>query len=178
MRAAEPAVPEPDDKDWTWVLDAPCPDCGYDAASVPMQEFGARSLAAAAVLRAALTRDDARERPSPTVWSPLEYGCHVRDVLVLFRERLRLMLDEDDPLFANWDQDETALAERYWNQSPVVVSAELESAAVAMAAAIESVRTDQMTRPGRRSNGSTFTIDSLIRYFLHDLVHHAHDVTG
>ena len=86
------------------------------------------------------------------------------------------MLDQDDPLFANWDQDETALARRYWAQSPAVVSGELESAAVAMATVIDSVRPDQRQRPGRRSNGSMFTVDTLIRYFVHDLVHHAHDV--
>ena len=22
---------EPDDKDWTWVLERPCPECGFDA---------------------------------------------------------------------------------------------------------------------------------------------------
>ena len=49
-------------------------------------------------------------RPEPAVWSPLEYGCHVRDVYVLFDERLELMLAEDEPTFANWDQDETAVA--------------------------------------------------------------------
>ena len=31
------------------------------------------------------------------------------------------MLDHDDPLFANWDQDATAVAERYHEQDPVVV---------------------------------------------------------
>jgi hypothetical protein len=25
---------EPDDKDWTWVLQRPCPDCGFEAASI------------------------------------------------------------------------------------------------------------------------------------------------
>ena len=25
----------PDDKDWTWVLERPCPECGFDAATVP-----------------------------------------------------------------------------------------------------------------------------------------------
>ena len=41
-----------------------------------------------------LARGDAGERPAPDVWSPLEYGCHVRDVHVLFAQRLRAMLDE------------------------------------------------------------------------------------
>lgn len=31
-------------------------------------------------------------------------------------------------------------------------------------------------RPGRRSNGSVFTVRTLGQYFLHDVVHHLHDV--
>jgi hypothetical protein len=174
----EPSAPQPDDKDWTWVLERPCPDCGYDAAVIARTDFGSHTLAAVAELRAALTRADATERPEPTVWSPLEYGAHVRDVCVLFRTRLNLLRDEDDPLFANWDQDETALAERYWEQDPATVSTELDAAARAMATAIDEVGIDEWQRPGRRSNGSVFTTDTLCRYFLHDLVHHAHDVSG
>jgi hypothetical protein len=35
---------------------------------------------------------------------------------------------------------------------------------------------EQWARPGRRSNGSVFTIETLVQYFAHDLVHHAHDI--
>ena len=31
---------------------------------------------------------------------------------------------------------------------------------------------------GFRSDGARFTIEPFARYFLHDLVHHRHDVTG
>ncbi len=94
----------------------------------------------------------------------------------VFVGRLHLMLDEDDPLFANWDQDATALEERYWTQDPATVADELTEAAETMAEALEQIGADQWQRPGRRSNGSLFTVDSLARYFLHDLVHHARDV--
>ena len=77
-----------------------------------------------------LAARDAAARPGP-VWSPLEYACHVRDVHRVFGERVRLMLAEDDPLFANWDQDETALAERYGEQDPAAVADELVEAAEA-----------------------------------------------
>jgi hypothetical protein len=173
---AVPAVPAPDDKDWTWVLERPCADCGYEAASVPFGQLGARSLVAVATLRQALTGDDAKVRPASQVWSPLEYAAHVRDVCELFRQRLQLMLDQVDPLFANWDQDETAVASKYWEQQPTVVSSELEVAARAMAGALDLVEVDQRQRSGRRTNGSTFTVETLGRYYLHDLVHHAHDV--
>ena len=58
----------------------------------------------------------------------------MRDVFRLFDRRLHLMLDEDDPTFANWDQDETAVADRYGEQDPAtVVGDQLVAAAEAMA---------------------------------------------
>jgi hypothetical protein len=50
-----------------------------------------------------LRRSDVRRRPEPSVWSPLEYGCHVRDVHHTMTRRVRLMLEQDEPTFANWD---------------------------------------------------------------------------
>jgi hypothetical protein len=81
-----------------------------------------------------------------------------------------------DPLFANWDQDATAVQDRYWAQQPIVVSAELEAAMTAVTQRFAAVTPDQYARPGRRSNGSKFSVETLGQYFAHDLVHHAHDV--
>ena len=33
-------------------------------------------------------------------------------------------------------------------------------------------------RPGRRSDGARFTVETFARYFIHDPVHHLYDVTG
>ncbi|MCW2495674.1 DinB family protein [Jatrophihabitans sp.] len=173
---ATPPIPAPDDKDWTWVLERPCPDCGYDAGSVSGVDLPPLILHNAAALRAALDRPDARRRPAPEVWSPLEYACHVRDVCRVFGARLSLMRGTDNPSFPNWDQDETALAEQYWAQDPVEVAVELDEESARIAADFASVTGDEWQRPGRRSNGSVFTVDTLGRYFAHDLVHHVHDI--
>jgi hypothetical protein len=171
-----PLTPEPDVKDWTWVLDERCPDCGFDAATVDRRAVPEQTCRYAGMLVDALGRPDAAVRPQPAVWSTLEYGCHVRDVCTLFASRLRLMLDEHDPVFANWDQDVTALEQRYWEQDPHQVAGQLTAAAHALADDFAAVRDEQWQRPGRRSNGSVFTIDTFARYFLHDLAHHAADV--
>jgi hypothetical protein len=173
---AEPVAPPPDDKDWTWVLNQPCPECGFDATTVTDVPGLTRDSATALVT--ALARPDAATRPSPDVWSPLEYACHVRDVCRRFDERLHRMLAEDDPVFANWDQDATALEDRYWEQDPAVVGRELREASERIADSFAAVRDDQWSRPSRRSNGSVFTVHTFSRYFAHDLVHHVHDVTG
>ena len=124
----------------------------------------------------ALHRADARDRPAPTTWSTLEYGAHVRDVMRIFGARLDLLLTQDDPLFENWNQDATALEERYDLQDPQVVAVELAEAADSTAALFDSVGDDQWDRSGRRSNGSEFTVLTLGQYFLHDLAHHLVDV--
>jgi len=170
----------PDDKDWTWVLDSVCAECGFDSASFAVTEVGGMIRENAAAFAVVLAGDAAllRARPDPATWSALEYGAHVRDVYRLFRERLALMLDEDDPLFANWDQDATAVEERYAEQDPGDVSAELVVAAELLADAFDAVAGEQWHRQGRRSDGSVFTVDTFARYLIHDPVHHLHDVTA
>ncbi len=177
-----PAPAEPDTKDWSWVLGRACPECGYDASTVDPRALGDLVRATLPRWTAVLARPDVRVRPEPTVWSPLEYGAHVRDVFRVFDERLRLMLTQDDPLFANWDQDAAALADRYDLQDLATVSDELAAAAATIATDFDGVPDDAVpdawARPGRRSNGSVFTVASLGLYFLHDVLHHLHDVAA
>ncbi|WP_425955801.1 DinB family protein [Xylanimonas sp. McL0601] len=166
----------PDTKDWTWVLARPCPECGFDASASDPLAVGEAVREVLPRWSAALARDDVQVRPAPEVWSPLEYGAHVRDVFRVFDGRLASMVDADNPLFANWDQDATAVTDDYAHQDPAVVADELAAAGAAVAARFDAVRPEQLERPGRRSNGSVFTVRTLGQYFLHDVVHHLHDV--
>jgi len=166
----------PDTKDWTWVLDEPCPECGFVAADVEVPAIGDAVRAGLPRWRSALARPEVTARPAPGVWSVLEYGAHVRDVFRVFDERLGLMLSQHDPLFANWDQDAAALAGDYASQDPARVAVELEESGRAVAERFDAVAPGQVERVGRRSNGSVFTVRTLGRYFLHDVEHHLHDV--
>lgn len=168
----------PDTKDWTWVLDGPCPDCGFDASSVAIVQIPGLVRRNAAAWVPVLQRPTAAVRPDDSTWSDLEYAAHVRDVFRTFHGRLQLMVTSDEPSFDNWDQDATATAERYQEQDPAVVARELTTSAEAIAAAFEQVRPDQHGRTGTRSDGHVFTVVTLGRYFMHDPVHHLHDVKG
>lgn len=85
-----------------------CAECG----------FGYADLASAAVpdalrtlpeeLRAALgdaSESEVRTRPEAHVWSALEYLCHVRDVLLVQRERIVLAQVLDEPTLAPMSRD-------------------------------------------------------------------------
>ena len=169
---------EPDTKDWAWVLERPCPECGFDAATVAPEQVGrmVRDNAAEWQQVLARPRDELAARPSDDRWSALEYACHVRDVFRLYDQRLALMLAEDDPDFANWDQDDTAVAERYNEQDPAHVASAIAEAAGPLAARFDGVTGDAWQRTGNRSDGAIFTVASFARYLIHDPVHHLDDV--
>lgn len=170
----------PDVKNWTWVLERACPDCGFDPAATDYAAVPELTRDSAARMIAALRRPDATVRPDDSTWSPLEYGAHVRDVCRLFDYRLGLMLadtpDGSVPRFPNWDQDETAVNDRYHEQDPARVADELAEAAEQIARSFAAVPPAERGRVGERSDGSVFTVESFSRYFIHDLVHHAYDV--
>jgi hypothetical protein len=88
------------------------------------------------------------------------------------------MLSRNNPNFADWDQDAAALENDYGRQDPREVSQALEAAALSVSAAFDAVGDDQWERQGLRSNGSVFSVTSLGAYFLHDVLHHLHDVNG
>jgi hypothetical protein len=167
---------EPDSKSWTWVLERACPECGFDARAFPREHVGALVRANAAAWDGVLARPDAATRTRDDRWSALEYACHVRDVFVLYDERLALMLATDDPTFANWDQDQTAADERYGEQDPTVVARELSAAGASIADRFDGVAGVEWERSGARSDGARFTVESFARYFVHDPIHHLWDV--
>lgn len=166
----------PDTKSWTWVLERPCPDCGFDVSTIDVERLGNQIRANVAEWPALLAHAHARLRPTGDQWSALEYACHVRDVFRIYEQRLRLMLDTDEPHFANWDQDETAIDDRYDQQDPATVAQELIEAGELHAATWDSVTRDQWDRTGVRSDGARFTVWSLGAYFIHDPIHHLDDV--
>lgn len=168
----------PDTKSWTWVLETPCPECGFDATTFGFRDVAGMLRVNAARWPAVLGRDDARRRPDEKTWSALEYAAHVRDVFRVNLARVELMLTQHAPEFPDWDQDLSALDDRYDEQDPHVVASELLAAADAVASALDGVDDGALARPGIRSDGTGFTVDTLARYFVHEPIHHLHDVRG
>lgn len=167
-----------DDKDWTWVLLRACPECGFTAGEATPATAATMIPVLLPRWQLALRRADAEQRPNANTWSVLEYGAHVRDVLEVFTARLESMLREDNPSFADWDQNQVALDSGYAALDPEKVGSELVQNGLEAAAAFAAVTEEQWGRRGRRSDGAEFTIVTLAGYLLHDIVHHLHDVNA
>ena len=158
----------PDDKDWTWVLEQRCPECGFESSGLPADKIAPSISENAREWTSILGHDQEllRKRALEGRWSPLEYGCRVRDVFRLFDERLNLMLTIEHPQFQNWDQDRTAVEDDYPAQNPTAVAAQLSEAAGTIAPRFAGVAGAAWQRPGSRSNGSEFTVETLGRYMV------------
>jgi len=168
-----------DDKNWTWVLERACDECGYASDSVSRDQLGARTRAVAGQWRDMLGRGTIVALPphgETRSWSILEYGCHVRDVFDLFGDRLRTMVKKrKPPTFKDWDQERAAEKGDYANQDPAKVAYELASNAGKIADLLDRLDDDEWAKQGTRSDGVMFSVESLTRYLLHDVEHHLYD---
>ena len=110
------------------------------------------------------------------MWSPLEYGCHVRDVHVLFAQRLRADARRGRADLRQLGPGRHRRRERLRQPGPDQVAVELIEAAGHRRGIYATVTDETHDRPGVRSNGDRFTVETLGSYHLHDVVHHLHDV--
>ncbi|MGD6980937.1 MULTISPECIES: DinB family protein [Citricoccus] len=176
MNSQAPAPAPGDDRDWTFVVTDGCDECGFrpfDAA-----ETARRISAGTERWRAVLERPDAAQRPSEQVWSPLEYACHVRDMVRLLGERVKAIRDQEAPEFADWDGDAMAVKLAYWAADPGTTWEDLGRTTRRTVSVLESVPAGARDRTGRRSDGVEFTVASLGQYIGHEMEHHLHDVRG
>ena len=68
-------------------------------------------------------------RAGPDLWSPLEYGCHLRDVLLVQRERVLAARRVDGADCVSMGREERAEHDGYNEQDPVDVARQLADAA-------------------------------------------------
>ena len=126
------------------------------------------------------TFDDAavRTRPAPEVWSPLEYACHVRDMLGVQTDRVELVQRAVDPVFVPMGRDERVVKDRYNEQDPNVVASELVAAAVQFASLLESLDDAGWARTGiyNYPEQARRTVEWIAIHTNHEMLHHRGDL--
>jgi hypothetical protein len=109
-----------------------CLECGFtydpDEAPVAGQAIGEGAAAVGEVLLGRAPEDLAKRRQADT-WSPLEYACHLRDVLLVQRERVLAAQWADRLVCAPMGRDERVEHDGYGEQDPGDVARQLADAA-------------------------------------------------
>ena len=158
----------------------PCPECGYDygrtTSDAALHVITEGVAEAARLLVSASPR--VTRRPGPVVWSPLEYGAHVRDVLMVQRDRILLALVVDNPHFTPMYRDERSRLARYDQEAPEDVSAMLVSASGLLDWLARGLETDQLARPCIYNLPEPISVDVgwVLVHTGHEVHHHLDDI--
>ncbi|MGH3838043.1 MAG: DinB family protein [Pseudonocardiaceae bacterium] len=125
-----------------------CDECRfeYDLAKAP--DAASSIITSVAEFAAVLsdTRADVRTRRERTQWSPLEYGCHLRDVLLVQRERVLAARRRDRPSFDPMGRDERVDHDGYAEQEPGDVARQLTVAAQLFTNVLSRLSADDWNR--------------------------------
>ncbi|MET8575651.1 DinB family protein [Streptomyces sp. NPDC005012] len=119
-----------------------------------------------------------RTRSAPAVWSPLEYACHVRDVLLVQRERVLAARRADTPFAEPMGRDERVEHDGYARQRPSDVAHQVRTAAQLFGNVLDLLspadweRTLVYTYPRRAERPLSW----VAVHTLHELRHHLLDV--
>lgn len=125
-----------------------CDECSfaYDLAKAP--DAASAIITGVAEVAAMLSDSGAnvRTRRERTQWSPLEYGCHLRDVLLVQRERVLTARRRDRPSFEPMGRDERVDHDGYADQEPGDVARQLTVAAQLLTNVLRRLSPDDWDR--------------------------------
>jgi hypothetical protein len=171
---------------WQWARaqTEQCPQCGLHPGAMEQAQLGGVLLESAAQWRDFLvTADDTylRAIPGPGIFSPIQYGAHVRDIQRVYGDRILLMLQEDSPVFPQFNPDEGEWGE--FNRLDVVDLADgIEAHAQRLARILAGLEPEDWSRTMIRDGGTDgvyeFTVAGLASYAVHESQHHLQDAKG
>ena len=158
-----------------------CEECGfvYDVGRAHSAGDGiVRRIGELAELLEATT-GDIRARPEPRTWSVLEYACHVRDILLVHRERVLVARRVDRPVVTPMGVEERVEHDGYSGQSATDVTRQLIEAARLFANVLQRLGPADWDRT-TVMQGSPESSERSLRWIAlhaeHEVRHHLLDV--
>jgi hypothetical protein len=122
-----------------------------------------------------------RHIPEPGVNSPIQYGAHVRDIIRVYRDRMVLGVEQDNPTVP-MHHPRQEVWEEYNRMDPEVLATDMETQAAKMKDVVDGMRPDAWNRVVINDRGRygvySFTIAGLARNIVHETYHHLLDAKG
>jgi DinB superfamily len=171
---------------WEWprIQSEPCPQCGDHPGALPPNSLGELAVERAAAWREFLNEADEtylRTIPGPAIFSPMQYGAHVRDILRVYGDRMELGLAETSPSFPTFNPPDEVFA-GYNQMGRDELADDLEAQARRLAGIIQGVDSSGWARTVVSNRGRdgvyTFTIKGLACNAVHEAHHHLLDAKG
>jgi len=157
-----------------------CEECGFEydlsdaPAAGPAIVEGVGEFAGMLSNRAA----NLRTRRQPQTWSPLEYGCHLRDVLLVQRERVLAARRIHRPSFDPMGRDERVEHDGYAEQDAGDVVRQLTDAAHLIANVLSRLGAEDWERSVMYNYPKQFerSLRWVAVHTMHEVRHHLLDI--
>lgn len=119
-----------------------------------------------------MNSEQLRARPVPGKWSTLEVVCHIADMEIVYAERMRRILAEDQPLLLDADPDRFAGGlhdhDRQLEKELQLVDAIRQQTAVLL----ERLPAEAWERLGRHSTAGLLTLRQIVENITAHIPHH------
>ncbi len=171
---------------WQWprIQSEPCPQCGFNPASLAPESLGDVAMEKAAGWHEFLAEADdtyLRHIPEPGVNSPIQYGAHVRDILKVYGERMALAVEQDNPIVPMFNPPQEVW-EVYNGLNAQELASDIDAQAGRLAELVSSMGPSDWSRIVINDRGQygvyTFTVAGLARNAVHEAHHHLLDARG
>jgi len=157
-----------------------CGACGFEYDLDQAPAAGSAIIFAASELATCLSAggNEVRRRRDPDTWSALEYGCHVRDVLIVQRERVLAARRTDCPSVDPMGRDERVEHDGYAEQDPFDVARQLGDAALLFANDLARLAPAEWDRTLMYNYPALFerSLRWVAVHTVHELRHHLLDI--
>lgn len=119
-----------------------------------------------------------RRRAQPVIWSPLEYACHLRDVLLVQRERVLAARRANGADCVSMGREERAEHDGYNEQDPLEVARQLSDAATLFSNVLARLAGDDWERTVvyHYPETSERSLRWVAVHTAHELQHHLLDI--
>jgi len=159
-----------------------CDECGFEHALADAQEVGPAIVDGIAEIAGVVQAGgpNVRSRREPDVWSPVEYAAHLRDVLLVQRERVLAARRVDRPTFDPMGRDERVGHDGYAEQDPQDVARQLTDAAAMFANDLARMAPADWDRTVMYNYPKTWerSLRWVAVHTLHEVRHHRLDIEG
>lgn len=132
-----------------------------------------------ALLRAAVERADPMrldERPIPGRWSIREVVGHLADTEIVYADRMKRVLAEDDPTFFGADPDQFRQALRMADRDLETELAVVATVRRHVASILRAVDASAFQRTGRHASAGPMTLRALLQTITEHLPHHLRSI--
>jgi hypothetical protein len=121
---------------------------------------------------AGMSQEQLVARPIPRKWSTLEVICHLADFEIVYADRIKRVIAENDPTLFGGDPDGFAARLAYHQRNAEEELLLIEAIRKQVARILRTVKLDDFQRRGIHSESGPLTLETLVQRITGHIPHH------